>query len=309
MRPKVLLHAAALLNAVAALKILASRSEVERLDGGMFSPQNLLLALVVFAIILLAETSSRKFTPFKSFFLFTLGLLFLLSSFYLYPQNNLKDQASVLAYGVVLLEFSTVSVNAFSKHRGLGREVEVAFLIFIGLSAIGFAYTFTDASTYKGATKVDAAVVLGASVWGRYKPSPLLRGRLDAAIRLFRRGLAGKIVVTGGTRRFGTTESEVEASYLRENGVGRSDIISDNRSLSTPEQVDFVKSVLLDSLRMKKIVIVSDGWHLPRVLLMCRWQGARVQGMASNYKMLLAGQVYYRLRESAALQVYLFFGT
>ncbi len=303
------MHAAVLLNIVASLKILADRAEVEHLEGGVLSPQNLPLALAVLAIVLLAEVASRKLSPSGSFLLLTMGLILLLASFYVYPQNNLKDQASVLAYGVVLLEFSTVVVSAFSRRAGLGREVGTAFLTFVILSVLGFIYTFSEATTYDRTSKVDAVVVLGASVWGRHKPSPLLRGRLDTAIRLFKQGLARKIVVTGGTKRFGTTESEVEAFYLRKNGVGSTDIIRDNRSLSTPEQVDFVKSVLMDSLKMRKIVIVSDRWHLPRVLLMCRWQNARVQGMASSYRMLLTSQMYYRLRESAALQVYLFFGT
>lgn len=309
MRPRVLLHAAVLLNIVAAFKILADRAGAEHLGGGILSFQNLPLASVVFAIAFLAEVASRKISRSRTSLLFLFGLIFLLASFYIYPQNNLKDQASVLAYGALLLEFSLVIVSVFLGRSPLGRVVGTTLFTFIALTVLGFIYTFFDAATYSRNSKADAVVVLGASVWGRYRPSPLLKGRLDAAIKLFREGLARKIVVTGGTKRFGTTESEVEASYLRGNGVSSSHIIRDDRSLSTPEQVDFVKNVLIDSLKMKKIVIVSDRWHLPRVLLMCRWQNARVRGMASNYKLSLPSQIYYRMRESAALQVYLFFGT
>ncbi|MCL5267805.1 MAG: YdcF family protein [Bacteroidetes bacterium] len=308
MRPRVLLHAAVLLDAVAALKILANRASAEHLKDGLISPQNLPLALVILVIVLLLELASKRFRKPRAYFLAFLGLIFFLCSLYIYPQNRFKDESSILGYGVLILQFSAAGVTVFFKSAGLGRILGVTVFVFVVLSIIGFAYTFSNAETYDGHSKVDAAVVLGASVWGKDKPSPLLRGRLNTAMKLFKSGIAKKIVVTGGTKRFGTIESEVEASYLRENGVKDSHIIRDRRSLSTPEQVDFVKNVLIDSLKMKKIVIVTDRWHLPRVLLMCRWQNARVKGMASDYRMFLPSDIYYRMRESAALQVYLLFG-
>ncbi len=308
MRPRVLLHTAALFDIAAALKIFADRAWAENLKNGLMSPQNLPLAAVVFVIVLLVELAYKKFRKSRAYLLTSLGIIFLLCSLYIYPQNRFKDEASILGYGVLLVQVSTVWVTLFFRRGGIGRILSVALFVFVVLSIVGFAYTFSDAETYNGHSKVDAVVVLGASVWGKDKPSPLLRGRLNAALKLFKSGFAKKIVVTGGTKRFGTVESEVEASYLREKGVRDSDIIRDRRSMSTPEQVNFVKDILIDSLGMKKIVIVTDKWHLPRVLLMCRWQDARVKGMASGYRMFLPSEVYYRIRESAALQVYLLFG-
>jgi len=222
------------------------------------------------------------------------------------PRTPIKNEASVIAYGVLLLEMSAVVVSVFLRRGRVIHIFGAAAFIFMGLSILGFLYTFTRSESYHGRSSVDVAVVLGASVWGRDTPSPLLRGRLNTALKLFRSGVAKKIVVTGGTKRFKTIESEVEASYLMRKGLNDSDIIRDRRSLSTSDQVDFIKTILIDSLKMRKVVIVTDRWHLPRVLLMCRLQGAKVKGMASDYKMFLPSELYYRARESAALQVYLF---
>ncbi len=302
------MHATAMLDAAAALKIFSDRASAEHLKGGLVSPQNLPLGLSVLIIVMLIELGFRKFGKFRISFLFLLAFLFLLSSLYIYHQGNFRDEAAILGYGALLFQLSTAIVTTSSRRAGAARIFSTTLIVFIALSVIGFLYTFLDTESYNGHSKMDAAVVLGASVWGKDRPSPLLRGRLDRAMKLFKKGLARKIVVTGGTRRFGTVESEVEAAYLRENGISGRDIIKDRSTLSTPDQVDYVKNVLIDSLHLKKIVIVSDNWHLPRVLLMCRWQDARVKGMASGYRMFLPSEIYYRMRESAALQVYLMFG-
>src|SRR5919109_1175121 len=56
------------------------------------------------------------------------------------------------------------------------------------------------------ARRADAIVVLGAAQYvGR--PSPVLRARLDHAISLWRRGLAPRLILTGGTGE-GDTVSE-----------------------------------------------------------------------------------------------------
>lgn len=308
MRFKVLLHTAVFLSAIAALKIFVHRAVAENTKDGILSPHNLPLAALVLAAILLAELSSRKFTNAWMFLFAFFAAVFFVSSFYLSPESQFKDEASVVAYAALLLMLSTAFVTAASKRAGFSKILSTAFLIFIVCTFIGFIYTFSDGEAFNRNSKTDAAVVLGASVWGKQRPSPLLRGRLDGAIKIFKSGRAKKIVVTGGTKRFGTVESEVEAAYLQENGIPDSDIIKEHSTLSTADQARFVKDVLIDSLGMKRIVIVSDKWHLPRVLLMCGWDNASVKGMASDYRMSIPGELYYRLRESAAMQVYLLFG-
>ena len=308
MRYKVLLHVAVFLSVIAMLKIFVHRAVAESAIDGIISPHNVPLAALVLISILLAELSSKRFTNARIFLFALFAAVFFICSLYLSPESNLKDEASVVSYAALLLLLSTTIVTAVSKRAGFGRILSTSFFIFVGCTFLGFIYTFSGAETMNRHSKVDAAVVLGASVWGKQKPSPLLRGRLDSAIRLFKSGRTNKIVVTGGTKRFGTVESEVEAAYLSENGIPNSGILKEYSTLSTADQARFVKNVLIDSLRMKRIVIVSDNWHLPRVLLMCRWDNANVKGMASDYRMTMLGELYYRVRESAALQVYLLFG-
>ena len=48
------------------------------------------------------------------------------------------------------------------------------------------------------AEPADAIVVLGAAQYSG-KPSPVLQARLDQALALYRRGLAPRVILTGGT--------------------------------------------------------------------------------------------------------------
>ena len=68
------------------------------------------------------------------------------------------------------------------------------------------------------------------------------------------------------------------------------------------------KRFLIGRLKMRKIVIVSDGWHLPRALLMCKWSNVKADGFASRYRMSFQAELFNRFRESAGLQAYMLFG-
>ncbi|MGO9481335.1 MAG: YdcF family protein [Candidatus Kryptoniota bacterium] len=311
MKSKVLLHTAVLLDVIAALIIFENRAVDDYLSHGIISAQNLPLAVVVMMVIFLAEVSSlKRISNFQLLLFLLCAALLLFCSFYLPPvSESATGEPSVLAYGALMAELSIVIMAAFSKSPTFGKTLALFIFSSAVCGLVGFAYTFSNEETFHENSKADAAVVLGASVWGKHKPSPILRGRLDEALDIFKSGRVKKVVVTGGTRRFGTVESEVQAWYLEEQGIPDSDVIAEENTFCTSEQAIYVKEVLMDSLGMKKLVLVSDDWHLPRALLMCRWEGAEVMGMASGYKMLLPKELYFRARESAAILAFLLFGS
>jgi len=312
LKSKALLHIAVFMDVVAALKISANRAVAGNLQGGITSAQNLPLAAVIAAVIFLAEVLSRKkISNLLVAFFFLTAMIFLACSFYLPPAGEASGEPSVLAYAAVMIQFSSIAVISFTKRPNIGKIL--AGIVFIAgvFTFAGFIYTFTNGETFRPGMKSDAAVVLGASVWGKYKPSPILRGRLETAINIFNSGQAKKIIVTGGTKRFDTIESEVQAWYLRQRGIPDSSIVAEHNTFCTSEQAEYIKDVLVDSLGMKNIVVVTDNWHLPRVLLMCSWEGvtqAGIYGAASSYRLFAANEFYSRLRESAAIQVFLLFG-
>lgn len=115
--------------------------------------------------------------------------------------------------------------------------------------------------------KADAAIVLGAAVWGN-EVSPVFRERINHAVELYRRGKVSKIIFTGGQgNKDELTESAAARRYAIENGVPEKDILVEQRSHTTYENVVNAKQ-LADSNGLKKVLIVSDPMHMKRALAM-----------------------------------------
>lgn len=112
----------------------------------------------------------------------------------------------------------------------------------------------------------DIIVVLGAAHYNG-RPSPVLKGRLEHALGLFRQGLAPRLVVTGGTHP-GDSESEaaVQRRYLLESGVPDSSVFPIAEGATTEASV----AALARWMRQAgagSALLVSDGFHLARLRL------------------------------------------
>src|SRR5437764_12668449 len=82
---------------------------------------------------------------------------------------------------------------------------------------------------------VGAIVVLGAAQYvGR--PSPVLRARLDHALELWRRGLAPRLVLTGGFGDRDTmSEAAVSRQYAIQHGVPAAALLIENKGRYTDD--------------------------------------------------------------------------
>ena len=121
----------------------------------------------------------------------------------------------------------------------------------------------------------DAIIVLGAAQWDG-KPSPVLRARVDHAIHLWRRGLAPRLIMTGGQGPGDTTtEAAVERRYAMSHGVPDSVIMVEPESRSTRESLRNVAAMLDGDTR--DVILVSDPFHMLRLSILARRFGLRPQ--------------------------------
>jgi len=116
-------------------------------------------------------------------------------------------------------------------------------------------------------------VVLGAAQYGG-RPSPALERRLEAALVLYRQGLAPRVAVAGG-RLPGDqySEGEVGCRYLRSKGIPREALLCETQSQTTYENLLFLKPHLSG-----RILLVTDAPHLPRALFLARLLGLKAEG-------------------------------
>lgn len=160
-------------------------------------------------------------------------------------------------------------------------------------------YSYRDA---RSDAPADAAVVLGAAVWGA-EVSPVFRERINHGIDLYRAGRVRKLIFTGGRGNSGEpTESSAARRYALAHGIPAGDILIEEKSHITYENILYAKE-LADAQGLRKVLIVSDPLHMKRAVAMARDVGleaepsptpsTRYQGLGSQAGMLARETYYY----------------
>ena len=138
-------------------------------------------------------------------------------------------------------------------------------------------------------------MVLGAGIIDSETPSPMLKDRLDAAIMLYYSGAAPKILLTGDNGTNEHNEIHVMLNYTKNAGVPEEDIFCDHAGFSTYESCVRAGTIF----KVKKMIVVTQKYHLYRALYMSKKLGYEVLGAASDQRSY-AGQSARDVREVAA---------
>jgi uncharacterized SAM-binding protein YcdF (DUF218 family) len=177
--------------------------------------------------------------------------------------------------------------------------------IVVSVVVIAVVFAAVRVYTYRAASadmQADAAVVLGAAVWSQ-QVSPVFRERINHAMDLYRRGRVHKIIFTGGQgNRNEPTEAAAARAYAVSNGIASRDILIEQRSHTTYENLVFAKQ-LADAHGLKKVLIVSDPMHMRRAIAMAEDVGleaypsptttSRYTGFRSQFAELTRETFYY----------------
>jgi uncharacterized SAM-binding protein YcdF (DUF218 family) len=122
------------------------------------------------------------------------------------------------------------------------------------------------------AAPADAIVVLGAAQYSG-RPSPVLQARLDQALVLYRRGLAPRVILTGGTAPGDhMSEASVGRSYLRRAGVPATAMLMETDGTTTRTSLTAV-AAFAGPLEIRRVILVSDPFHLLRARTIARRLG------------------------------------
>jgi uncharacterized SAM-binding protein YcdF (DUF218 family) len=120
--------------------------------------------------------------------------------------------------------------------------------------------------------KADAAIVLGAAVWGE-EPSPVFRERINHAINLYKNGSVRIIIFTGGVGESNElAEAIVGKNYAIAQQVKVADILTETQSRTTRQNLKNALEVA-NAHQLTKFLIVSDPLHMKRAVLMARGLG------------------------------------
>lgn len=151
--------------------------------------------------------------------------------------------------------------------------------------------------------KNNVGVVLGAAVWSKNKPSPTLARRINKVLTLYEQKKISQIYLTGSNAPGELSESEVALRYIKAKGVNTSEIFLEKETTSTNEQIQYIKNNLIRTLN-KNVVVISDSYHLVRVLEIAKFHKIKIQVSASEFSQSFEKAVYHKIRETLALTMF-----
>jgi vancomycin permeability regulator SanA len=192
------------------------------------------------------------------------------------------------------MKYLTFIKKAIIKICFLG-TAGLAVLLFINLYVVGT--TKGRILTVDKASELDAdcILVLGAGVHPNGNPSNMLEDRLLRGIELYDENAAGKLLMSGDHGRVSYDEVNTMKEFAIDKGVPSSDVFMDHAGFSTYESMYRAR----DIFKAKKVIIVTQKYHLYRALYSAKKLGLDAWGVASDQRTYY-GQSYRDAREILA---------
>jgi SanA protein len=138
------------------------------------------------------------------------------------------------------------------------------------------------------------AIVFGAEVKRDGTPSAVLRDRIETAVTLYKTGKVEKLLMSGDNRFVDYNEPESMRQYALTLGVPDADIVLDYAGRRTYDTCYRAKEIF----GVNSAILVTQGFHLPRALFLCKAFGMDALGVAAdNYYYLKRLRLYWNVRE------------
>ena len=184
----------------------------------------------------------------------------------------------IIAYLFLFPLVGKLTHNNFGTYVYLFINLVIIYLIFIMMM-----YTLTSWINLVNikTKKLDYVVVLGAGLMGK-RVTPLLAARINRGIEVYRRNPGSKIIMSGGQ---GPDEEIPEAvamaKYAEEKGVPKKDIIVEDKSKTTRENLIFSHRLIKSDSRF---AIVTNSYHVYRALVLAKRLGLQCIGYGAKTK-------------------------
>lgn len=156
------------------------------------------------------------------------------------------------------------------------------------------------------ARPADAIIVLGAAAYDA-RPSPVFEERIRHGLDLYQRGLAPRLIFTGGFGGSGArfAESEVAKRYALRHDIPDEAILIETHSRSTRQNLLYARELMRGN-GINTVILVSDPLHMARALRLSRELGieavasatpsTRFRSVRSSWR-FLAQEIYFFHRD------------
>lgn len=147
---------------------------------------------------------------------------------------------------------------------------------------------------YTKLSDIECIIILGAGIV-EDKPSHMLEDRLLEGIKLYQNNISDKIIMSGDHGRKEYDEVNVMKNYAIQRGVPSENIFMDHAGFSTYESIYRAR----DIFKARKVVIVTQKYHLYRALYIANQLGIEAYGVGADPRQYV-GKTYREMREILA---------
>lgn len=177
----------------------------------------------------------------------------------------------------------------------------IRILIYIGFSIFFITEIFIVILSFqKNMDRVDYTIILGASLDGK-NMSTILKQRVDTALMCYEfSNNSGVIVASGGKNKYElVAESKPMSEYLIKNKVKSKDILVEDKSTDTYENLFFCKNIIEEhsgrNISEVNVKIVSSRFHLFRSFIVGKSLGYKnIKLCGSCISPILIPTYYFR---------------
>ena len=216
--------------------------------------------------------------------------LFLLAHEGFRPANMLGIAAAILIIGGAYLGVRlSYSHYTFSMRNVLCNVYAGWFVYFECLLTATVIRAF-EAGRHQPAFDKDYVIILGCRIRPDGSLYPLIRGRVERALafadaQAAATGKRAVLVPSGGQGSDEPlSESEAMAAYLLEKGIPQDEILKENRSQTTKENLTFSKDLIARQNQNARVAFSTSSYHVCRGGILAEEMGWNIDGMGSHTK-------------------------
>jgi SanA protein len=122
------------------------------------------------------------------------------------------------------------------------------------------------------------AIVFGAGLLRDGSAGPVLRDRVETAVKLYQQGRVNKLLMSGDNRFVEYNEPEAMRQYALDLGIPDKDIVLDYAGRRTYDTCYRASAIF----QVDSAILVTQSFHLPRALFLCNWFGVESTGVEAN---------------------------
>lgn len=216
--------------------------------------------------------------------------LFLLAHEGFRPANMLGIAAAILIIGGAWLGIRLSHSHFIFPLRNVLCNVYAGLFVYFECLLTATVIRAFEAGRHQPSFDKDYVIILGCRIRPDGSLYPLIRGRVERAIAFARAQAAatGKraiLVPSGGQGSDEpTSESEAMANWLVEQGIPEEEILKENKSMTTKENLSFSKKLIAKRDKDARVAFSTSSYHVCRGGILADEMGWNIDGMGSHTK-------------------------